>query len=96
MTRRYEVPDEPANSPRHAICSVHGIITNRSAMVFGTDTARVAVRVWSVLAVCCGNDLALGYGPGKCREVLDAIWSSSFGSHNNCARRERCNQSDRP
>ncbi|AJD43973.1 hypothetical protein RGR602_PB00444 (plasmid) [Rhizobium gallicum bv. gallicum R602sp] len=72
-TRRCEVSAEPANSLRHAICSVHGIVTNRSAMVFRTDTARVAVRVWSVPTVCCGNDLALGCGPRKCKEVLDAI-----------------------
>ncbi|MGY4257397.1 hypothetical protein ACVI1L_004465 [Bradyrhizobium sp. USDA 4516] len=69
-TRRYQVPAEPANSLRHTICSVHCIITNRSAMVFGTDTARVAVRVWSVPTVCCGNDLARRCGARKCREAL--------------------------
>lgn len=72
-TRRYEVPAEPANSLRHAICSVHGIITNRGVTVFGTDTPRVAVRAWSVPTVCCGNDLPLGCEQRKCREVLDPI-----------------------
>ncbi|MGY4568040.1 MULTISPECIES: hypothetical protein [Bradyrhizobium] len=56
------------NFLRHAICSVYGIITNRSALVFGTDTASLFASGPSD-----DNDLALGCGPRKCREVLDAI-----------------------
>ncbi|WP_229163079.1 hypothetical protein, partial [Bradyrhizobium brasilense] len=69
---RYEVAAEPANSPRHAICSVHGIITNRGAMIFGTDTARRRSRLVRSDGLLW-HDLALGSGPRKCREGLDAI-----------------------
>ncbi|WP_225143915.1 MULTISPECIES: outer membrane beta-barrel protein, partial [unclassified Bradyrhizobium] len=68
-----------------------------SAMVFGTDSARVGVSVWSAPTVLLRDNLrALGRGPRKYRDVLDAIWSSSFGSHDNRARRNRCNECGRP
>lgn len=68
-TRCYEMPAEPTNSPRHAICSGHGMSPIAARWSSG-GASLFASR--EVPMVCCGNDSG-SVVTGKISGVLDAI-----------------------